>query len=459
MAAILFVRGQASALLQNLGTFALLLILLPFNLLKVVPALLMNAIGKPWQKKVVADNPKNILITGAKMSKALQLARSFHAAGHKAFLLETHKYWLSGNRFSNAVAGFYTVPDPQKDWNGYCQGLLEIVKKENIDLFVPVSSPAGSYYESLAKPLLSEYCEVLHFDADITQLLDNKYTFIDKAKTFGLSVPKSFLITDPQQVLDFDFAADGSQYILKSIPYDSVRRLDLTKFPMKSKSDMEQFVKRLPISEAKPWIMQEFVKGKEYCTHSTVRKGKITLYCCCESSEFQVNYDHLDEPEIYAWVETFVRELNITGQISFDFIKTEDGRVYPIECNPRTHSAITTFHDHPGVADAYLCDSLPNPGRAQGHRPYYPLPNSKPTYWTYHELWRLTSVRSWGQLKFLLDRMTEGTDGIFQEKDPLPFFMVHHWQIPLLLLGNLQRLKGWVRIDFNIGKLVELGGD
>ncbi|GAB4237775.1 MAG: hypothetical protein Kow0049_23840 [Stanieria sp.] len=29
----------------------------------------------------------------------------------------------------------------------------------------------------------------------------------------------------------------------------------------------------------------------------------------------------------------------------------------------------------------------------------------------------------------------------------------------MLLLDNLRRLKGWIRIDFNIGKLVELGGD
>lgn len=37
--------------------------------------------------------------------------------------------------------------------------------------------------------------------------------------------------------------------------------------------------------------------------------------------------------------------------------------------------------------------------------------------------------------------------------------MVHHWQIPLLLLKNLFQLKNWTRIDFNIGKLVQMGGD
>ena len=33
-----------------------------------------------------------------------------------------------------------------------------------------------------------------------------------------------------------------------------------------------------------------------------------------------------------------------------------DGTPRAIECNPRTHSAITMFHDHPDVAHAYLTD-------------------------------------------------------------------------------------------------------
>ncbi|MGK7878525.1 MAG: ATP-grasp enzyme, partial [Crocosphaera sp.] len=43
--------------------------------------------------------------------------------------------------------------------------------------------------------------------------------------------------------------------------------------------------------------------------------------------------------------------------------------------------------------------------------------------------------------------------------DPLPFLMNPHWQISLLLVQNLRKLKDWVKIDFNIGKLVEIGGD
>lgn len=452
MAQLQSMRARIFALFQNLGTLALLAIAFPINCIVVLASLLWSSATRLFQKKAIATSkPKNILLTGGKMTKALQLARSFHAAGHKVFLVETEKYWLSGHQFSNAVERFYTVPAPQKDPEGYTQALLDIVKQENIDVYVPVCSPVSSYYDSLAKPVLSGCCLVFHFDADVTQMLDDKFAFTEKARSLGLSVPKAYRITDPQQVLNFDFSNETRKYILKSIPYDSVRRLNMTKLPCDTKEETAAFVNSLPISAEKPWIMQEFIPGKEYCTHSTVQDGELRLHCCCESSAFQINYENVDKPEIIQWVSHFVKELKLTGQASFDFIQAEDG-IYAIECNPRTHSAITMFYNHPGVANAYL-------GKEPLAEPLQPLPNSKPTYWLYHEVWRLNEIRSLQQLQTWVRNIWRGKDAIFAVNDPLPFLMVHHWQIPLLLLDNLQKLRGWVRIDFNIGKLVELGGD
>lgn len=435
-------------LFKSLATLTLLLIAFPINCIVVFLSLLI----RPFQKKpVAAENQKTIMLTGGKMTKALQLARSFHTAGHRVILVETPKYWLTGHRFSRAVDRFYTVPVPQKDPEAYTKALLDIAKKENVDVYIPVCSPISSYYDSLAKPVLSGVCEVFHFDADVCEMLDDKYAFSEKARSLNLSVPKSFKITNPQQVIDFDFSQETRKYILKSIPYDSVRRLNLTKLPCDTPAETAAFVNSLPISEDKPWIMQEFIPGKEYCTHSTIRDGELRLHCCCESSAFQVNYENVEQAEILQWVSHFVKELK-TGQASFDFIKAEDGTVYAIECNPRTHSAITMFYNHPGVADAYL-------GKQHLAEPLQPLPDSKPTYWLYHEIWRLNEIRSLAQLQTWVKNVLRGKDAIFEFSDPLPFLMVHHWQIPLLLLDNLRRLAGWIRIDFNIGKLVELGGD
>ncbi|MEH2328306.1 ATP-grasp domain-containing protein [Nostoc sp.] len=447
------VKVKVVAFFKTFGTLTLLLIALPFNALIVLISLLWGIVRSPFTKKVVvATHPQTILVSGAKMTKALQLARSFHAAGHRVILIEGHKYWLSGHKFSKAVSRFYTVSAPQSDPEGYIQALVEIVKKEKVDLYVPVCSPVASYYDSLAKPALSEYCEVFHFAPDITKMLDDKFAFSDRARSLGLSVPKSFKITNPQQVINFDFSQETRKYILKSIDYDSVRRLNLTKLPCDTPEETAAFVNSLPISPEKPWIMQEFIPGKELCTHSTVRDGELRLHCCSNSSAFQINYENIENPQIREWVQHFVKSLALTGQVSFDFIQAEDGTVYAIECNPRTHSAITMFYNHPGVADAYL-------GKTPLDAPLEPLATSKPTYFIYHEIWRLTGIRSWKQLQTSVTTLVRGTDTIYSLDDPIPFLTLHHWQIPLLLLKNLQQLKGWVKIDFNIGKLVELGGD
>jgi hypothetical protein len=200
--------------------------------------------------------------------------------------------------------------------------------------------------------------------------------------------------------------------------------------------------------------MQEYISGQEYCTHSTVRDGHLQLHCCCKSSAFQINYQHIDRPDIENWVRHFAKSLNLTGQVSFDFIEAaDDGEIYAIECNPRTHSAITVFYDHPDVAKAYL-EPDPLPQTVQ------PLASSRPTYWIYHEIWRLvTHLWSPKQVYERLQIIAQGKDAIFEWDDPLPFLMVHHWHIPLLLWGDLQKTNEWIRIDFNIGELVEIGGE
>ena len=365
--------------LRTTGTLVLLSCALPFNLALTGFAWLRSLFVRPSRE--VAADPRTILISGGKMTKALQLARSFHRAGHRVVLVESAKYRLTGHRFSRAVDRFYTVPKPQA--RDYADALLRIVEREGVDVYVPVCSPAASRYDARAKDMLSEHCEVLHVDADLVERLDDKQEFSMLAASLGLPVPDSHRITDPRQVAEFDFPDGGPGYILKSIPYDPVHRLDLTRLPRDSARATADFVDGLPISRDNPWIMQAFVTGQEYCTHTTARDGVLQLHCCCESSAFQVNYEMVDKPEIEAWVRHFVGALKLTGQVSFDFIETDDGSVYAIECNPRTHSAITMFYDHPGVASAYL---------ESGVAEVKPLSSSRPTYWLYQELWRLLSA-------------------------------------------------------------------
>lgn len=451
------VHGTKS-FVKTVFTLLLLSLALPINAALVAgvmgyQALRQTLSRRPRVEKTSRKNfKKSILISGGKMTKALQLARLFHKAGHRVVLVESHAYWLIGHRFSRAVSRFYTLP--QSGTTNYESALLALIKQEQIDVYVPVCSPVSSLHDSWAIPLLSPHCEVLHVHPDIILQLDDKYQFFHAAQHMQLAVPKSFLITDPQQVVQFDFSNETRPYILKSIAYDPVRRLNLTKLPAASAQATAAFAHSLPISKSNPWIMQEFIAGQEFCTHGTFRNGELRVHGCCESSAFQINYQNVDKPEIEAWVKQFGAGLCLTGQASFDFIEaTDDGKTYAIECNPRTHSAITMFYNNPNVADAYL-------GSALLHKPVVPATTDKPTYWLYHEVWRfITHLHSPTFAAARLRVMFSGKDAVFDWHDPLPFLMLHHWQIPLLLLRDLREGKGWLKIDFNIGKLVQAGGD
>ena len=437
-------RGRTATTLRTTAVLVLLQLALPLNLLITAAALLRGALTR--EEPLAAPAGRTILISGGKMTKALQLARSFHHAGHRVILVESSKYRLTGHRFSRSVDQFHTVPKP--DAPGYTDALLDIVRAEGVDVYVPVCSPVASHFDARAKAALSRYCEVIHCDEDMVTRLDDKYEFSIIATALGLPVPDTHRVTSAQQVEDFDFANPEQSYILKSIPYDPVHRLDLTPLPRPSAQETARVARSKPISETTPWILQAFVRGQEYCTHSTVRDGIVQVHCCCESSAFQINYKMVDKPEIEAWVRHFVGALKLTGQLSFDFIETDDGRLYAIECNPRTHSAITMFYNHPDVAAAYMQNGFPA---------IIPLATSRPTYWIYHEVWRLLThpTRAVSRLRTI----AEGKDAIFDWSDPLPFLLVHHLQIPSLLVKNLVHFKDWIRIDFNIGKLVEPAGD
>ncbi len=445
--------GAAAA--RTLATLGLLGCALPLNAALTGTALLREVLngrrrrGAPPPPRGSGDGPpRTILLSGGKMTKALHLARAFHRAGHRVILVESAHYRLTGHRFSRAVDRFHTIP-PVSD-PGYAAALLEIVLAEGVDVYVPVCSPASARADAEAKAALEEHCEVLHPDPATLERLDDKHRFAQTATELGLPVPDAHRITGAAQVLEFDFAAAEHQppYVLKSIAYDPVRRLDLTPVPQPEPALTERFVRTLPIAPENPWVMQSFVAGQEYCTHSTVRDGRVQVHCCCESSASQLNYAMVQEPEIEAWVRRFAEGLRLTGQISLDFIRGENGRCYAIECNPRTHSAITMFYDQPGLAAAYLQDD---------ETTLTPTDASRPTYWLYHELWR--ALRDPRHARAPLSRIRHGREAIFDWEDPLPFLLLHHLQIPALLWENLRRGGRWLRIDFNIGKLIEPGGD
>ena len=290
------------------------------------------------------------------MTKALQLARAFHRAGPPGDPGRDGQ--ISIHRSPVLPGGRCLLLRSRADRSRLRRRAYEIVRYEAVDTFIPVSSPVASVHDARARYVLDGICEVVHATEDVVRMLDDKAEFSKVAVALGLRVPDWVRVTDPQQIVNFNFPA-GRSYILKQIAYNPVGRLDRPRLSRRTPQRNAALARWLPISEENPWILQEFIAGREYCTHGTAINGRLQVHVCCESSASQLNYAMVDKPEIRSWVEQFVGALGVTGQFSFDFIEAADGTVYAIECNPRTHSAITTFHNHRQLASAYLEDGHP----------------------------------------------------------------------------------------------------
>eukprot|EP00877_Chromochloris_zofingiensis_P006591 jgi/Chrzof1/2185/Cz11g05110.t1 len=388
------------------------------------------------------------------MTKALHICRHLARSGWRVVLIETQKYWHVGARFSNCVHKFVTVPVPEDDPVGYLSAIKDTAVAEGATLFIPTSSPIASIYDALVVDVVPTSCRCVTLPADVTARLDNKASFSQYAKELGLLVPKWYHITSPKQLIELNSQPqvfEGSSFVLKNLSYDSVHRTDLFTVPC-SPAALIAYISKpdITISDSQPWILQQFIKGPEYSCFTIAHEGRVVAHADTTASLSNLNYAYKGVPDIRDWVTTFCNKTAISGQVCLDFIQSQaDGRFYCIECNPRTSSIITEYHDHPGLAAAYTA-----PATVQ--KTVIPLQSTKPTYWYWNEFARLVTT---GNLKAFIETVASGVDAIFDPLDPLPFLGLHYLQIPVLLVGNMFRGNPWKKIDLCIGKITELYGD
>jgi len=134
-----------------------------------------------------------------------------------------------------------------------------------------------------------------------------------------------------------------------------VRRLNLLT-SCDTPAETEAFVKSLPISVEKPWIMQEFISGKEYCTHSTKKRWRVKNVLLLWVIRLSSQCENVDLPAIMD--ESFAKLGHYQAVVLWLHSSLLTELFTRSSATPRTHHAITMFYNHPGVADAYPAKSL-----------------------------------------------------------------------------------------------------
>lgn len=483
--------------LKNVVLIILSLIFLPVNTFVLVCASLSNKIFKSeveLQRDQIRSHagfkPKTILVTGVGMSKGLALARSFYLAGHNVIGANCDPF--ACGRVSKSLTKFFVLRKPTSRYgsSAYIEDLLSIIRKEGVDLWCSCSDVASAMDDAEAREVIEAKtsCKAVQFDVETIKRLHEKHNFIESTKSLGLTVPETHTIinrADAEEKLRE--APAGRHFIMKPIGVDDANRGNMTLLPLDTKQKTKAHLERLEISKAKPWILQQYIDGPEYCTHSLIINGQIKAFTACKSAELLMHYVALPEiSQLYQamldFTQTYVANegVGFSGHLSFDFMientaRTQDDEknaapiLYPIECNPRVHTAVVLFNQTPGLSDAYLSLLEPTSGHANGNTNSIVTPAKTDKYfWVGHDLTELVlypfyafmTAQAHGPIRNPLsglltftERLLTWHDGTFERWDPVPFWALYHIYWPVKFWNALKTGQPWSRINVSTTKM------
>ncbi|KAK3110173.1 hypothetical protein LTR53_015813 [Teratosphaeriaceae sp. CCFEE 6253] len=450
--------------------------------------------------------PRTILVTGVGMTKGLALARLFYAAGHNVIGADFEPMTLptSAGRVSRALKAFHKMskPDGSREKGArYTQDLLNLVRREKVDIWVSCSGVASAIEDGQAKEMIElvTKCKCVQYDVATTKKLHEKHSFMDHTKSIGLPIPETHTVTSRAaalQVLD-DASSSGKQYIMKYIGTDDAVRGDMTLLPLITPARTKAHISRFQISEDRPWILQQFIHGPEYCTHALVVKGEVKAFVACPSAELLMHYEALPTDSALSMsMLRFTQEYaaaggqSFTGHLSFDFLvetieaeralrdPSANVHLYPIECNPRAHTAVCLFNDTPEMVDGYLSILEPKQvlsssttkaltPNGSAPPPIFPRAPTEKYYWLGHDLMEfvvlpILSLLSMSGLTLIevlegcitfVEHVLWRHDGMFEFWDPLPAWWLYHVYWPTQFLMALLFRRKWSRVNVSTCKM------
>jgi hypothetical protein len=485
---------------KNIALLALSFLCLPLSaglvLLSRVFATLSSAshnVPHPNEKDAAVQR-KTILVTGVSMTKGLAIARILNQhTRHRVIGADISS--LSPGRFSTAITRYYRLDTPNgDDAEPYIDSILTVMRHEAVDLWISCSSVIAAVEDGQVVRLAKDQAakagrrfEAIQFSEDEVEKFHEKDRFIDYIASLDLPVPESHRCTSPDEALNVllrniesDTTTESKKFIMKPIGVDDrARNAMMTLLPFSSPAETTSYIRGLNISPSNPFQLQQFIRGSEYCTHALVIHGRVKAFTSCPSLELLMHYEPLPaysalSQEMLAFTERVVAAggAGFTGHLSFDFLvensETGEPKFYPIECNPRAHTAVVLFEQTPELADAYL--SIFDTPSASDERkpPVFPRAPTHSYYWLGHDLvtYLVLPILDFLTGHATIHDVTAGVtmfwnhvsnwkDGTLTLTDPWPFFVLYHVYWPAKFAQALLRGRPWSRINVSTTKMFE----
>ncbi|MBW7477208.1 ATP-grasp domain-containing protein [Paenibacillus oenotherae] len=356
---------------------------------------------------IINGDQKRVLLTGGRAPATLELARLLGQERHRIYVAEClPKHLCLGSRY---VERCFDIPSPAADEEGFVERLAAIIREEKIDCLIPTCEEA--FYIAKAYERLSACCTVFVSPIAVMRTLHSKWEFNALLRRSGFQAPDSWLIGQESEL----------HRVLGDIDPEAREKWVMKPEFSRFSSKVEIFTGRPPLplrmKEGESWVLQRFVEGRQICTFAVASEGRMGAYSAY-SSEFTagkgacISFTFEPDPNVMEWMERFVKLAGYTGLIALDLIVGKDGRIHPIECNPRLTSGIHLFTAADGIGRAIFRSS---------DEVITPKGNHSSMIALAMLLYGLPQIRSPRGIFRWLHKLLTSRDVLFRFKDPLPF--------------------------------------
>ena len=273
---------------------------------------------------------------------------------------------------------YYQVP--RGNAPEYVDSLLDICKKENVDVVIPIMSVELEALSKNKDRFFEIGTVVSVSDLKPLRIANNKLFLFDFMREHGLPLPKYCSV---RNIEDVDKAMDviGSPIVFKAtegsgsrgmrIIDSSKSRFDIlfNEKPNSCYTTIEEFKDILSEGQMPEMLAMEYLPGDEYTVDLLADNGRVLVSLCRRGLNVQSSIilgGVVEErPDITEMCNSIVEKLGLTGNIGFDIKERADGTPVIMECNPRATAGIAEFIAS-GVNLLYLnvkrclCENIPD---------------------------------------------------------------------------------------------------
>jgi predicted ATP-grasp superfamily ATP-dependent carboligase len=273
------------------------------------------------------------LITTSRMPCAIDEVRKLGQQNH--FVVATDTFRTAPGSHSRYVAKAKLTVSPRYETSRFVSEIGNIVRSESIDMVLPAFEEV--FYLAKLRAELPP-CEYFFPHFEVLERLHDKAKLLEVAREVGVRVPQTTVVRSRAELAE----SVGKLEHFFAKPVFSRGGVDLfTNWgPLAGTVELAQ----CEPTAAQPWIVQEFVNGKDVCTFSIAQGGRLTGHVAyVHPREIEhaggIVFESIDDPEALDICQRIAELLHYHGQVPFDFMRTPRGLVL-IECNPRPTAGV-----------------------------------------------------------------------------------------------------------------------